>query len=91
MCTTENMHCDSERWSTRTTIIIIVIGVCVCVCVCVCVSVGVCNCMCGDTGPFSGHRNRAFTSFTQEIRDNETEIVTHPPNIHSFFFQHFLS
>lgn len=55
-----------------------------------CVSVGVCNCMCGDTGPFSGHKNRVFTSFTQEIRDDEPEIVTHPPNIHSFFFQCFV-
>ena len=54
-------------------------------------SVGVRNCMCGDTGPLSGHKNTAFTSFTQEIRDDEPEIVTHPPNIHSFFFQYFLS
>ena len=42
MCATENMHYDSERWSTRTTIIIIVIGVCVCVCVCLWVCVTAC-------------------------------------------------
>ena len=89
MCTTENTQYDSEHRSTHITIII-VIGACMCVYVCVCVCVCVCNCMCGDTGPFSGHRNSAFTSSTQEIRDDETEIVTHLPNSRSFFFQHFL-
>ena len=70
----------------------LLLSVCVCVRLCVCVCVCGCVTACVVTLAHSvDTETEHLQVFSQEVRDDEAEIVTHPPNIHSFFFQHFLS